>query len=51
MPRGKELEQLPMATTLPGAGEDQSNFTREILSSVTSDERPTPAKIAEEEKE
>ncbi len=44
MPRGKELEQLPMANTLPGMGEDQSKYNREILNSITSDVRPHPAK-------
>jgi hypothetical protein len=49
MPRGKELEQLPMANTLPGAGEDMSEFNREILSGITTDVRPRPGKIAKEE--
>jgi hypothetical protein len=50
MPRGKELEQLPMANTLPGAGEDMSKFNREALNGITTDERPRPALEAEEGK-
>lgn len=46
MPRGKELEQLPMANTLPGMGEDQGRFNREILTGITGEERPKPAKGA-----
>ncbi|WP_174727966.1 hypothetical protein [Mesobacillus harenae] len=45
MPRGKELEQLPMANTLPGMGDDQSKFNRQIISGITEDEQPQPAKI------
>ncbi|MGV2938912.1 hypothetical protein AB5I83_04925 [Mesobacillus sp. LC4] len=48
MPRGKELEQLPMANTLPGMGEDPSKFDREILTGITNDVRPMPAKIKED---
>jgi hypothetical protein len=48
LPRGKELEQLPMANTLPGAGEDRSKFDRDILTGITTDERPLPAKVNEE---
>lgn len=44
MPRGKELEQLPMANTLPGMGEDKSKFNREILAGITTGEQPQPAK-------
>ncbi|WP_170169168.1 hypothetical protein [Mesobacillus subterraneus] len=44
MPRGKELEQLPMANTLPGMGEDRSNFNRQVLTGMTTDERPMPSK-------
>lgn len=48
MPRGKELEQLPMANTLPGMGEDRSKFDRDVLTWITADERPMPAKVREE---
>ncbi|MBT2757328.1 hypothetical protein J7E71_15470 [Mesobacillus foraminis] len=45
MPRGKELEQLPMANTLPGMGEDRSKYNREILGGITTGERPQPEKV------
>ncbi|MFT9597780.1 hypothetical protein [Mesobacillus sp.] len=48
MPRGKELEQLPMANTLPGMGGDRSKFDRDVLTGITNDERPMPAKVNEE---
>ncbi|WP_226676354.1 hypothetical protein [Mesobacillus jeotgali] len=48
MPRGKELEQLPMANTMPGAGEDRSKFDRDVLTGITTDVRPMPAKVNEE---
>lgn len=48
MPRGKELEQLPMANTLPGMGENRSKFDRDILTGITTDERPMPAKMNED---
>lgn len=44
MPRGKELEQMPMANTLPGMGEDQGEYNRKILSGIAGDIRPHPAK-------
>jgi hypothetical protein len=31
MPRGKELEQLPIAHTLAGVNEDKRKYNREIL--------------------
>lgn len=51
MPRGKELEQLPMANTLPGMGEDSSEFKREILTGITGDERPIPARTTDKGKD
>lgn len=48
LPRGKELEQLPMANTMPGAGEDRSKFDRDVLTGITTDVRPMPAKVNEE---
>lgn len=48
MPRGKELEQLPMANTLPGMGEDRSSFDRDILTGITTDERTLPARVNQE---
>ncbi|WP_176167360.1 hypothetical protein [Mesobacillus jeotgali] len=50
MPRGKELEQLPMANTLPGMGEDRSKYNREILTGITEDVRAMPSKISENSK-
>ncbi|WP_200792867.1 hypothetical protein [Bacillus massilinigeriensis] len=43
MPEGKELEQLPMANTLPGMGDDESKFSREKLVSLPSKDIPRPA--------
>ncbi|MCM3585245.1 hypothetical protein M3182_05745 [Mesobacillus maritimus] len=48
MPRGKELEQLPMANTLPGMGEDRSKYNRTVLGSIVSGEQPQPAKVKNE---
>ncbi|MEH7107048.1 hypothetical protein [Bacillus sp. JJ1764] len=45
MPRGKELEQLPMSHISPGAGKDAGNFDREVLGSIVSKEQPQPGKI------
>lgn len=50
MPRGKELEQLPMANTLPGAGEDRSKFNRDITTGITSDVRLRPVRAADDDK-
>lgn len=44
MPRGKELEQLPMSNTLPGMGEDRSTYKREVLGTIVTGEQPQPAK-------
>lgn len=51
MPRGKELEQLPMANTLPGMGEDRSKFDRNVLTGITTDVRPMPAKVKDEKQQ
>ncbi|KAF0824744.1 hypothetical protein LIS77_18100 [Cytobacillus firmus] len=48
MPRGKELEQLPMANAAPGAGEDSTDRDRERLQGIVQDERATPARIKSE---
>ncbi|WP_066313557.1 malate dehydrogenase [Bacillus sp. FJAT-29814] len=48
MPRGKELEQLPMANIAPGAGKDVGPFEREVLGSIVSKERPKPSEIEKE---
>ncbi|GHI00905.1 hypothetical protein [Neobacillus kokaensis] len=48
MPRGKELEQLPMSNTLPGAGKDAGKFNREILGSIVQNAEPQPNEIERE---
>jgi hypothetical protein len=51
MPRGKELEQLPMANTqAPGVGEDPSPMDREVLTGFIGGERPHPSEIKKETK-
>jgi hypothetical protein len=49
LPRGKELEQLPIANTLPGMGEDRSKFDRDILTGITNNVRTMPAKVEEDQ--
>ncbi|WP_169797594.1 hypothetical protein [Neobacillus fumarioli] len=48
MPRGKKLEQLPMAHSAPGAGKNASQFDREVLESIVSKEQPQPSEIERE---
>jgi hypothetical protein len=48
MPRGKELEQLPMANIAPGAGKDASSYDREVLGTIISKEQPQPSEIEKE---
>ncbi|MEK3853253.1 hypothetical protein [Cytobacillus sp. FSL H8-0458] len=50
MPRGKELEQLPMSNIAPGAGEDSTDRDRERLQGIIQNERATPARIKNEKK-
>lgn len=45
MPRGKELEQLPMANTLPGMGDDQTKMNRTSLEGISREETPMPANV------
>jgi hypothetical protein len=48
MPRGKELEQLPMSNIAPGTGMDQTPIDREVLSGGGIDEeRPHPSKAGQ----
>ncbi|WP_180955167.1 hypothetical protein [Peribacillus deserti] len=47
MPRGKELHQLPMSNTAPGAGADMTSVDRDHLSGVVRTEQPQPAKVRE----
>ncbi|WP_251553722.1 hypothetical protein [Neobacillus muris] len=48
MPRGKELERLPMANALPGAGKDKSQYKRESLTSIVQNEQPQPSTLTRE---
>ncbi|WP_175384336.1 hypothetical protein [Bacillus sp. FJAT-27225] len=51
MPRGKELQQLPMSTIAPGAGKDRGPFERQSLKSVARDTQPQPSSIRNEQLE
>lgn len=48
MPRGKELEQLPMSNIAPGAGKDAGRFDRERLGSIVQNAQPQPSDIEKE---
>lgn len=48
MPRGKELEQLPMANMAPGAGKDASRNNREVLGGIVRGVQPEPSDIEKE---
>lgn len=48
MPRGKELEQLPMANIAPGAGNDAGGYKREVLGSIVQNNQPAPNDIDKE---
>lgn len=50
MPRGKELEQLPMSNSAPSIGKDPSKFDREVLGSIVGKEQPMPSKANKEVK-
>lgn len=50
LPSGKELEQLPMANTLPGAGKDTSKMNRTTLTGVTESDLPKPAQVSKKNK-
>ncbi|WP_173719813.1 hypothetical protein [Bacillus massilinigeriensis] len=43
MPRGKELEQLPMANVAPSIGDNQSKYNRVKLNGVIQEEQPKPS--------
>jgi hypothetical protein len=45
MPRGKELEQLPMSNIAPGAGEDPMPTDRDIITSKVCGNGPYPGKV------
>jgi hypothetical protein len=48
MPRGKELEQLPMANIVPGAGMDHGRYNRKSLEGNVQKEQPEPADVEKE---
>lgn len=48
LPRGKELEQLPMANTLPGAGKDRSKMNRTELTGMAEGDMPNPSKTSKQ---
>lgn len=48
MPRGKELEQLPMANIAPGAGKDASRNNRDVLGGIVANDQPQPADVDKE---
>jgi hypothetical protein len=48
MPRGKELEQLPMSNIAPGAGVDLGEYDRKALTGIVNKEQPEPADIEKE---
>lgn len=48
MPRGKELEQLPMSNIAPGAGMDHGKFNRKSFTGIVKKEQPEPADIEKE---
>lgn len=50
LPRGKELEQLPMANTLPGAGKDTSKMNRTEITGMTEGDMPKPAQASKKNK-
>jgi len=50
LPRGKELEQLPMANTLPGMGQDKSKMNRNELTGMVEGTSPQPAKGTKKQK-
>lgn len=48
MPRGKELEQLPMANIAHEAGKDATRNNREVLEGMVRNAQPAPADIEKE---
>ncbi|WP_180953688.1 hypothetical protein [Bacillus sp. T33-2] len=50
MPRGKELEQLPMSNTLPGMGDSKSKYNRETLEPLIGGEQPEPSRSTKNNK-
>jgi hypothetical protein len=48
MPRGKELEQLPMANIASSSGMDHGKYNRKSLEGIVQKEQPQPADIVKE---
>ena len=48
MPRGKELEQLPMANMTAGAGKDHGKSDWGIMDNIEQNERPQPSEVDKE---
>ncbi len=48
MPRGKELEQLPMTNIAPSAGNDAGQDKRKVLGSIVQKEQPQPSDVERE---
>ncbi|MEQ2526609.1 hypothetical protein WMO40_07845 [Bacillaceae bacterium CLA-AA-H227] len=50
MPRGKEIEQLPMSNIAPSIGKDASSTNREVLGSIVDGDQPKPSNVKKEGK-
>lgn len=48
MPKGKELEQLPMANIAPRAGNEAHRNNRGVLGDIVQGEQPQPSDIDKE---
>lgn len=48
MPKGKELEQLPMANIAPSAGMDHGRKNQKSLGGNSQKEQPKPAEVEKE---
>lgn len=48
MPRGKEIEQLPMSNIAPSIGGDAGKLDREALGTLVDGEQPKPSKTKKE---
>ena len=48
MPRGKELEQLPMSNIAPSIGDDKGKYNRESLKGMVLEEHPNPSQAGKD---
>ncbi|WP_413309555.1 hypothetical protein AA0X95_13285 [Bacillus sp. 1P10SD] len=48
MPRGKELEQLPVANIAPTTGKDVDRYNKEVLGGIVPNDQPQPSDIDKE---